>query len=128
MPMLHQLRELKNNKSRYQYILLILMFPTLIFCSGSKQTIDYKACGFFESNILLVKNYHEQKEVDGNKLEVARIFLEKTTQIESEADFGFDGAYPPTENDLKKWETWYKENKHLLYWDDQEQKVKVKKE
>ncbi|WP_109436434.1 hypothetical protein [Aquimarina sp. AU119] len=66
--------------------------------------------------------------VDGEKLYSIISFFEQLTDIKSDVTESYDPIYQPTQENLKNWQDWYKENKHLLYWDDQEQKIKVKKE
>ncbi len=117
--------------SRLENKMLFLLIVTAFFsCKINSQTdIDKKACTYFKSQLSIAIAY---SKLDGTiiKEDIDKViyFLELITAIESEAELGYSGYDPPTENDLKKWGNWFKENKHLLYWDDQEQKVKVKKE
>lgn len=117
--------------SKLKSKLLLFFFVTAFFSckTNSQSVIDKKACSHFESQFSIATTYSklEGTVIKEDTDEVIH-FLEMITEIESEAELGYSGYDPPTENDLKKWQDWYKENKHLLYWDDQEQKVKVKKE
>ena len=48
-------------------------------------------------------------------LETSIKFLESLTGTKSEINFGFVNTYEPTEQNLKDWKCWYKENKNFIY-------------
>jgi acyl-homoserine lactone acylase PvdQ len=50
-------------------------------------------------------------------------FLEEVTGITSHSDGNYFGRFDPTEEDYTNW---FKNNYSRLYWDEKEQKVKVK--
>ena len=53
-------------------------------------------------------------------------FLEEITEITSHSNGNYFGRYAPTEEDYTNWKNWLKKNKSRLYWDEKDQKVKVK--
>ncbi len=107
---------------------LIIIILILMSCNNkiSDQELELKIQIFFEKHLSVIEKFHNEKDVDGNEIEEAREFLEEITKIESEAEYGFTGAYPPTELDLKKWKEWYSRNKDNLIWDEKNQNIKLK--
>ncbi len=78
----------------------------------------------FQEHIKVIECLLKGEEVHNLKSTVE--FLEETTDIKSEVDFGWEIMYSPTDQNLKDWKDWFKKNKNRLYWDEKEQKVKVK--
>lgn len=82
-----------------------------------------------------VWRYHErvfEEALKGNQkdeqLGEACLFFEELTGIKLHVDIFTLGYLPRTEakNDLVLLRRWYKNNSHLLYWDESEQKVRLK--
>ncbi len=107
--------------------LILILFLSFFSCASIEKCKDNKACEEFERNLSIIKNSLELEKIfDGEELEKSRFFMEKITSIESEEELGLEGAYPPSEEDYKKWKDWLKKNKLRLYWDTNDSSVKVK--
>ncbi len=101
----------------------------LLLCSCAAKKSEHKsASSIYESQITVVEKFLDGKKIKGTGLTDAILFLEELTSIDSEVGDGFVDTYEPTLKNVKDWNEWYKSNKHLLYWDESEQKVKLKKE
>lgn len=108
------------------YYFLILLIVTL--SCNTRLSQEKEAIDKFESKLHILERYFNEETVKGNGLDEAIMFLEQLTNIKSDIGDGYEDIKTPTIKNLNDWQDWYKENKHLLYWDDQEQKVKVKTE
>ncbi len=85
------------------------------------------ACEIFKKNLLIIKDRIERKKgQDVGEVNQAIIFLEQVTNIQSHSNGTFIGRLYPTKEDYTNWLNWFKINQSNLYWDDKEQKVKVK--
>jgi hypothetical protein len=83
---------------------------------------------FFEENLKTIEKFLGGEQIQGTKLMDSAIFLQQVTNIKSDMYQGFDEFYTPSEHNLKDWKKWYKKNKDKLYWDEEEQTVKVRQE
>jgi len=108
-----------------------LIFFLIIF--NSCKSFDFSDNNYTKSqkiyikNIKLIDDYvlHEKAIKNGIDLESAVKFLEKLTDIKSDVD-DFEFMIEPSEKNLKQWKKWFKKNKEKLYFDEKEQKVKIK--
>jgi len=99
------------------------MITLLVFLSIK----DDKACKIFCDNLAVIKESVEKKTtVNASKISEAISFLEQVTLIKSTSDGNFFGRFNPTKQDFNNWNQWFKKNKQMLYWDEKEQKVKLK--
>ena len=88
--------------------------------------MESKAEIAFNDNIKVVEKYLQGETIKGTGLDDSVIFFEELTNIKSNIFEGIDKLLDPTEKNLQDWKDWYKKNKHLVYWDEREQKVKLK--
>jgi len=102
------------------YTLIFVLFS----CNGEKN-VD-KSETIFNNNIDIIKRYNEGETIKGTGLDDSVMFLEELTNIKSEMTEGIVLLRTPTEENLKAWEEWYKKNKEKLFWDENDQKVKLK--
>jgi len=80
-----------------------------------------------ETNINIVESYIKGQCIkEGNDLEKAVKFLDEITGIASYTSMDFFDNIEPSEGNLLDWKIWYKNNKNLLYWDENRQKVTVR--
>lgn len=105
--------------------LSIYLFVLLIFFGCKSVVTQNNPNQIFEAHLKIIEKLLNEETVE--KLEPSVKFLEEITGIKSEVDIGVELLSFPTEQNLKDWKSWYKKNKSSLYWDDKEQKVKVKK-
>ncbi len=107
------------------------LFVFIVICTSCKSTKEIdKANQVFNEKIELIQNFVRLRmdTINGEKLYSDILFLEQLTGIKADVTQSFDPIYNPSFKNLKAWKEWYKANKHLMYWDDTEQKVKLKKE
>lgn len=101
----------------------------LVLCIGCKSyTVDQqkKADRIVKSKIKHLEQFYELEEGYSEELIEASHFMEKLTKLKSDYAYDYSKVAPQNNSDLIKWKTWYKTNKHLLYWDKQSQSVLVK--
>jgi hypothetical protein len=103
--------------SIYISLLLLIVSCKSTLSQNSPQKI-------FQNHISVVEQLLKGEEVSNLKTTIE--FLEEITNIKSEVDIGWEIMYSPSEQNLKDWKTWYRNNKKLLYWDEKENKVKVR--
>lgn len=114
------------------YYLNLFSIITLLFsisnCSSNNFKQNNKAQSEFLLNIKIIEKFILDKGTNNTEiLDSAVLFLERITNIESEKYEGFELYYFPNEQNLKDWKDWYKKNKKRLYWDEKENKVKVRR-
>lgn len=97
----------------------------LVTCNAFSQNEDKKACKAFEEKITLVENFYNDIEGYSLELESATVFLAELTKITPETNYSYKGLGTLSVSDLTDWKLWYKENKHLLYWDNKSQSIKI---
>ncbi len=106
------------------FLMFILM---IVSCrSATAQVNTHSPQRIFEEKIVIIERFFTDAYTDGKKITEAAKFLEDVTGIKSDIDYGEPPLISPSKNNLKDWKAWYKKNKKLLYWDEKEEKVKVK--
>lgn len=110
---------------------IICALVTLILLASCKSVApssqDNKGISVFNMNLTVVQNYFLVGYVDDDTcLNRSIEFLEKITQIKCNVPAEYLTRYEPNERNIKDWEAWFKENKQKLYWDDKENKVKIR--
>lgn len=109
-------------------ILLLVAFTACKTSSPVVASFDKKACKYFNEKISLVEDFNNQVEGYSNELISASNFLSEVTEIKPESNYSYEGlGFDASNQDLSQWKSWFKNNKHLLYWDKDEKTVKVKK-
>jgi len=90
--------------------------------------LDNRACDIYNQNLKIIKERLDDKSfVSVAKISSAIDFFEGVTGIQSHSDGDFAGSrYSPTKEDYANWKKWFKKNKNRLYWDNHEQRVKVR--
>lgn len=106
----------------YIYYILFIIF----YSCKTVDCIDTKACNYFFAIYERLENFSKNNYV-GQIKETDVFFIEKLTNIECNYTEGFDILYEPTEQNLRDWKKWYDKNKDKLYWDEKEEKVKLRK-
>ena len=109
-------------------IVYVLFFIGSIYACKTHYTLfDNKAQQIFKKNIEIIKKEINMKPFKEYKeLEDAVLFLENITGIESIKSDGFIDMSEPSKGNLLDWKEWYKNNKNLLYWDENDKKVKLR--
>jgi hypothetical protein len=70
---------------------------------------------------------NENESISLNKVYEARKFLIDITGITYKMEEVFDMPVFPPDKTIKKWRSWFEKNKDLLYYDEKEKEVKVRK-
>jgi hypothetical protein len=106
--------------------LIFILFANINF--GQVQSIN-KAQQIYLENLKIINEFIANKGDinDGEIVDNSIDFLEEITKIKSDFIPAYEIIYTPSEQNLKDWKNWYKKNKKLLYWDEEENKVKVRK-
>lgn len=106
---------------------IVLFFLAIVKLSA--QSIDKKACKIFMENINEIERFYEDGDGYSVELKTASTFLERITKIKSTTKYTYQGIGDElSESDVHNWKNWYDKNKHLLLWDSELKKVKLKKE
>lgn len=114
-------------KSIVKLPLLLLYLLSTVTNYGNVQIKKNKAQKEYLNNLHIIQDcMYKGKKVSGEVFDGAIFFLETTTNIKSNYSYGHEAFATPTEQNIKDWKNWYKRNKNLLYWDQNEQRVKVK--
>lgn len=100
------------------------MFYFLFSCKSVK-CFDLKACNDFNNVYVRIENYYKGAPNSFLKSEDVKL-MTRLTNIEPDYDDNIIIDYIITKNNLKDWRNWYNKNKNRLYWDEIENKVKVK--
>lgn len=104
-------------------IILCLLFWGVCQSANSQN----KAIKIFENNLLIVENYLNSKETKIVELKSSAEFLREISGIEYYVDFdSYELSKVTSKKDLRKWKKWFKKNGEYLYWDENEEKVKLK--
>jgi hypothetical protein len=77
-------------------------------------------------SILNCKTTRKDSRGSGEILDNAILFIESLTNIKSDFIPGKEIMLVPSDKNLIDWKKWFKRNKKYLYWDEKEQKVKLK--
>ncbi len=102
---------------------LFVMLMALLFIS----CVDKKACKIYVQNLEIIKERLDNKQGQNlMQVDAAITFLEKLTSIRSESNGNYVGRFDPTTHDYDQWLKWFKINNSKIYWDEKDQKVKVK--
>lgn len=108
------------------FLLIIFLF-TGISCNSKNFKQNNKAQKEYLLNIEIIEKFIVDKGTSNSEiLDSAILFMETVTNIKSDFIPGYEITLVPNEKNLKDWKDWYKKNKKRLYWDENEQKVKVK--
>ena len=92
-----------------------------------KKAIDKKACKFVQEQISIIEKFHNLKAGYSNELISASSFLGEITKLESKTGYSYKTlGKMDNNNDVQTWKTWFKENKHLLYWDAETKSVRLR--
>ncbi len=86
---------------------------------------NYKAIIEVETRLKMVE-LDMQANHNHSVIPPALGYLEDLTGIIYETGGDFIGPYCPKLSDYKKWRDWFEKNKYKLYWDEKEQKVKLR--
>jgi hypothetical protein len=101
----------------------------MIFLSFSGKVSAQNAQAIFLENLesfeRLSKN--ENESINLNTVYEARKFLIDVTGITYKMEKPFDMPIFPPDKTIKKWRSWFEKNKDLLYYDEKEKEVKVRK-
>lgn len=109
-------------------VLLIFILFSSMSCSSRNFKQNNNAQNEYLLNIEIIEKFIKENGTNNAEtLDNAVLFLEKITNIKSEKYEGFELDYFPNEQNLKDWKNWYSKNKNFLYWDKNENKVKVRK-
>ncbi|MDB5157908.1 MAG: hypothetical protein JWR50_2615 [Mucilaginibacter sp.] len=107
----------------YNHLLSLLLSLSFLLAGCRVQ----KASKLIEEKLYIIEQkVRHDSTLNFNEIEPAILFLEQTTGIRSESNGDYIGRYQPTLNDYKKWKNWFELNRDRLYWDSQEQKVRVR--
>jgi hypothetical protein len=105
--------------------ILFILFVIFYSCK-TIDCNDTKACNFYLEKYNRVENYCNKNFVDTiDNADI--IFIVELTKIMPDYIEGIDIVYTPSRKNLKDWKKWYDKNKDMLYWDEIEQKVKLRK-
>lgn len=99
-------------------------FPYL---DSNSQNIDSQAIAIFDSNLTIVKNIVFKIKDSKFSINQTIYFLSLITEIDTKVDFAMRDVLKPSIDQFVKWNHWFLENYHRLYWDEKEKKVKVNK-
>lgn len=114
-------------KSIVKLLLSILFLVATITNYGNIQIKKNKAQKEYLKNLHIIQDcIYKGKKVPGEVFDSAIFFLETTTNIKSNYSYGQEVFAIPNEQNIKDWKNWYKRNKTLLYWDQNDQRAKVK--
>ncbi|OXB22667.1 hypothetical protein B0A80_15325 [Flavobacterium tructae] len=101
----------------------------MILLSYSSKVDAQNAQAIFLENLesfeRLSKN--ENESISLNMVYEARKFLIDITGITYKMEKPFDMPVFPPDKTIKKWRSWFEKNKELLYYDEKEKEVKVRK-
>jgi hypothetical protein len=101
--------------------ILVLISILLMGCYNKK------ACEIYCQNLTVIKErLDKKKDQQLEDVNLAILFFEEITGIYSQSNGNYVGRYSPTQVDYDKWLNWLKKNHSRLYWDEKDQKVKVK--
>ncbi|WP_353120430.1 hypothetical protein [Myroides odoratus] len=106
----------------------IVIFSFLLISCKSVNCVDVRACNYFDKVYERIEDNYNNRNGETIIYSEDYLFLYSLTGIESEYLDGIDFIYIPTKQNLKDWKKWYNKNKHRLYWDEFENKVKLKDE
>ncbi|PWB22858.1 hypothetical protein [Flavobacterium sp. HTF] len=101
----------------------------VIFLSFSNNVNSQNAQGTFLDNLESFERLanNENESISLNKIYEARKFLIDITGITYKMEEAFDmPVFPPNET-IKNWRSWFEKNKELLYFDEKDKIVKVRK-
>lgn len=105
-------------KKTIYFILFIYISSCKCLKPNNKAQEDYL---FHIKKIENLFEGHKTSDLDKSVL-----FLEGLTGVMSEVNNGIEILYEPTKQNLRDWKKWYNRNKDKLYWDEKEQKVKLR--
>ena len=104
----------------------LLYFVFVIICScKTVDCVDTKACDYFLATYKRLEVF-SNSDSDGTIDNADVVFIIRLTKIMPDYIEGIDIIYTPTKQNLRDWKKWYNKNKHKLYWDEKEQKVKLR--
>ncbi|MCC9019000.1 hypothetical protein [Flavobacterium lipolyticum] len=103
-------------------LFLILLSFTNKVNAQNPQAIFLENLESFER---LSKN--ENESISLNMVYEARKFLIDITGITYKMEEAFDMPVFPPDKTIKKWRSWFEKNKDLLYYDEKEKEVKIRK-
>ncbi|CAI2767193.1 hypothetical protein ACHRVW_08330 [Flavobacterium collinsii] len=107
--------------------LTIILF--LILLSFTNKVNAQNAQAIFLDNLESFERLanNENESISLNKVYEARKFLIDITGITYKMEEVFDMPVFPPDKTIKKWRSWFEKNKDLLYYDEKEKEVKVRK-
>ena len=121
-------------QSRYFFLGAIFIF--LVSCrphEGAKMYLDKKAVSVWNHHEEIVEGVIEGELPAGAvplvDFQTSCFFFQELTGIPARIDFPYVGGAVSTDKtpeDLKRWRAWFKDNKHLLYWDEQNNSVRLR--
>lgn len=104
----------------------VLLVSILLSCKSlsTQENMEYKV---FSYHLGIIENFVENGYTDDDSsLRRSYEFLENITQIKGDVQEQRVLFYTPSIKNLKDWKRWYQKNRDKLYWDEIEQKVKIK--
>lgn len=104
-----------------------LIFAVILYSCNVGFSQNDKAINIFETNLEVLERYFNEETIEGGQLDKSIIFFEDLTGIKSDIGDGYDDIRTPTIENLNQWKDWFKRNKDKLYWNQQEQKIKINK-
>lgn len=116
----------KMKKLHFEHFLLIFILILNTSCSSHSKQNNKAQIEFLLKLEIIEKFLIEKGTNNGEILDNAILFIESLTNIKSDFIPGKEIMLVPSEKNLNDWKKWYKRNKKCLYWDEKEQKVKLK--
>ena len=102
----------------------LLLFIFLSFFPLRKQ--NSVACQVYKKNLAIIKaRLDDKKDINLMNVYGAILFFERLTDIRSHSPGGAAGQFDPTNEDYINWSNWFNKNQSKLYWDHNQQKVKI---
>lgn len=107
--------------------IILLLFTTTIFSCKTYQDERNITEKVFLYHLYTVENFVKVGYMDNSECLYRSIeFLEKLTNIKCESTQQYVDLYAPTNQNIKSWKKWYTKNKTKIYWDETDNKMKIK--
>jgi len=106
-------------------LIAAILFSSFSF-SNDKIDLDKKACKYVQERISIIEEFHSLEEGYSFELISASNFLGQISNLKSKSGYSHQTIGKTESNDLATWKNWFKENKHLLHWDNASKSVIVR--
>ncbi|QQT29116.1 hypothetical protein I6I99_17385 [Sphingobacterium multivorum] len=114
-------------KNRFGNLIVLCGFLLALPSCKSQKCNLQEGRRVFEEELQSIKLYIGNQDMKVDKISVSITRIEKLTSIASESDGNYLGKFNPTVNDIRRWTTWYNENKDNICWDKDKQDFYLKK-